>query len=157
MGFIPRGAEWYIADIVEEIRVEGDRRNVLHINQVLVRADSPGEAYARSLELGKHCNLTYRNQRGKNVRINFRGLRDLSVVHDKLEHGAELSYQEMVGVTERKIRKWIRTKEELGVFAAPQKPTGPDYADGEIMRELAKRFPGARPKSGRRKRKTRLN
>jgi len=28
MGFIPKYAKWYLADIVEEIRVEGDRRNV---------------------------------------------------------------------------------------------------------------------------------
>jgi hypothetical protein len=26
MGFIPKDAKWYLADIVEEIRVEGDRR-----------------------------------------------------------------------------------------------------------------------------------
>lgn len=149
MGFIPRDAKWYIADIVEEIRVEGDRRNVVHINQVLVRADSPNEAYARSLKLGEDCNLTYKNQQDKKVAIKFRGLRELSVVHDKLGHGAELGYQEEVGISERKIKRWIRTKKELGVFAPLQKTTGPDYADGEIMRELAKRFPEVRPKKKR--------
>jgi hypothetical protein len=154
MGFIPRNAKWYIADIIEEIRVDGDRRNVVHINQLLVRADSPNEAYGRSLRLGKDCNLTYKNQQDKRVLIRFRGLRQLSVVHDRLEHGAELSYQQEVGVGEKKIKSWIRTKKELSVFAPIQEPTGPDYADGEIMRELAKRFPKGKPKKRVPERKT---
>jgi hypothetical protein len=141
MSFIPRDAKWYIADIVEEIRVEGNRRNVVHINQLLVRADSPNEAYARSLKLGEGCNLTYKNQQDKNVAIKFRGLREISVVHDKLGHGAELSYQEKVGVGEKEIKRWIRPKKDLSIFAPVQKSIGPDYADGEIMRKLAKRFP----------------
>jgi hypothetical protein len=146
MGFIPRNAKWYIADIIEEIHVDGDRRNVVHINRLLVRADSPNEAYARSLRLGNDCNLTYKNQQDKNVLIKFRGLRDLSVIHDRLDHGAELSYREEVGVSEKKIKGWIRTKKELSIFAPIQESTGPDYADGEIMRELAKRFPKGKPK-----------
>jgi len=38
MGFIPKDAKWYLAHIVEEIRVEGDHRNVVHTNQILVRS-----------------------------------------------------------------------------------------------------------------------
>ncbi len=130
MGFIPPNAKWYLAYIVEEIRVEGERRNVLHTNQVLVRADSPDEAYEESLKLGRQCNISYRNERGKKVGIKFRGLRELSVVHDELEHGAELSYRERIGVSEQRIKEWIQPKSKLNVFAPIQPTSGPDYADG---------------------------
>jgi hypothetical protein len=61
MSFIPKNANWYLADIVEEIRVGGDRKNVVHTNQVLVRADSPEEAYKNAIALGKRGNTKYWN------------------------------------------------------------------------------------------------
>jgi hypothetical protein len=30
MGYIPANAKWYLAEIVEQIAVEGDPRNVVH-------------------------------------------------------------------------------------------------------------------------------
>ena len=36
----------------KEITVEGESRNVVHTNLLLVRADSPEEAYEKALELG---------------------------------------------------------------------------------------------------------
>jgi hypothetical protein len=41
MGFIPKGARWYLADIVLEHIIAGDPRNVVHINTHLVEAGSP--------------------------------------------------------------------------------------------------------------------
>jgi hypothetical protein len=52
LGYIPKSAKWYLAEIVEQITVEGDPRSVVHTNLVLVRADSPEEAYQRAIELG---------------------------------------------------------------------------------------------------------
>jgi hypothetical protein len=43
MGYIPPGAEWYLAEIVEEFRIAGESENIVHTNLVLVRADSPDE------------------------------------------------------------------------------------------------------------------
>src|SRR6202521_1398870 len=98
MGFIPKDAKWYLADIVEEIRVEGDRRNVVHTNLALVRADSPDEAYAKAIALGKRGNTKYKNPEGKMVTIRFRGLKELNVIHDELEHGCEITFGEDIGV-----------------------------------------------------------
>ena len=52
MGDIPENAKWYLADIVQEITVEDDPHNVVHTNLVLIRADSPEEAYQKAMELG---------------------------------------------------------------------------------------------------------
>ena len=75
MAFIPSDAKWYVAELIEEIRVEGDARNVVHRNLVLVGADSPEEAYQRALDIGSEHEATYDNLEGKKVTIAFRGLR----------------------------------------------------------------------------------
>src|SRR5579859_1907808 len=128
MGYIPESAKWYLAEIVEEITVEGDPRNVVHTNLVLVRADSPEEAYEKSIELGTAAETSYENPHGKSVTIRFRGLHDLNVIYDELEHGAELNFQQNKEWDESAIQKWLTPKEKLGIFRPIIPPTGPDYA-----------------------------
>jgi hypothetical protein len=137
MGFIPKGARWYLADVVLEHVIEGERRNLVHVNTHLVEAASPEEAYKKAGKLGRASQLRYLNADRKRVRVKFRGLRELNVVHDDLEDGVELSYQEIVGVPESKLRRWARPKKELAVFA-PRRPRrgGPNYMPLTIMREL---------------------
>ena len=73
MAYIPRNAQWYVAEIVEEIQVEGDDRNVVHCNLVLIDASSPEDAYTRAQELGKLGENTYNNPEGRVVVARFRG------------------------------------------------------------------------------------
>ena len=136
MPFIPSHAEWYVAELIEEIRVEDDARNVVHRNLVLVRADSPEEAYQRALDLGRDHEITYDNIEGRKVTIGFRGLRDLSVIHDQLEHGAELRFTRDVGLEPDEIELLVRRKEQLGVFSENPEEDLPDCVDGELMRNL---------------------
>ena len=128
MGFIPKDARWYLADVILEHIVEDDPRNVVHINMHLIEAESPEQAHEKAVTLGSHSEYEFANTDGKQVRVVFRGLRDLNVIHDTLEDGAELIYQEKVGVAEEQLRGWITSKEQLGVFA-PIEPnsTGPNY------------------------------
>jgi len=141
MGFIPKDAKWYLADIVEEIRVEGARRNVVHTNLVLVRADSPDEAYEKATALGKRGNTKYRNPEGRTVMIRFRGLKELNVIHDELAHGSEITFSRDVGVSEKKIKNWIQPKRKLGVFAPIRPHQGPDYASAEVIEMVYERWP----------------
>lgn len=137
MGFIPANARWYLADVILEHRIEDDTRNVVHINTVLVEAASPEDAYAKARQLGKAGELEFRNTDGKWVRIRFRGLRQLNVIHDELEHGAELMYDEFVSVSEKTIKKWITPKKDLGVFAPiTSKPNNPNYFPESVMQLL---------------------
>src|SRR5690348_13398603 len=117
MAYIPEDAKWYLAEIVEEITVQDDPRNVVHKNVVLIRAECPEDAYQKALELGNGKNTCYENPDGKRVEIRFRGLHDLQVIHDELEHGAELTYSEEIGMDEEALYTWVSPKEELGVFA----------------------------------------
>lgn len=135
MAYIPRNAEWYVAEIINEIVVEGDVRNVVHKNLTLVHASSPDEAYARAVELGQQGISEYQNPAGKKVVIKFRGLGALNVVYDTIEHGTELRYTEDVSMPEQKITELIRAKEQLSVFKEIEPSTGPDYACKEIVKE----------------------
>jgi hypothetical protein len=137
MAFIPSDARWYIADVVLEHRIEDDKRNVVHINTMLVEASSPDDAYAKAMKLGKAAELKYKNTDGKMVRVRFRGLRELNVVHEPLEHGSELSYVESIGVPEKTIRKWVIPKKRLAVFAPIEcKPGIPNYFSESSMKLL---------------------
>ncbi len=141
MAYIPSDAEWYLAEIVIEITIAGDSRNVVHRNTVLLRADSPDQAYEKALARGKAEESDYENIEGNRVLFKFKGLRDLLVIYDKLEDGAELTFSEQVGVTESELARIITPKHELGVFASIVGANKPNYAAGDILRDVYERFP----------------
>jgi Domain of unknown function (DUF4288) len=146
MGYIPEGAKWYLADIIEEIRVEGDPRNVVHTNVVLIQANSPIEAFEKAIAVGKNGETSYQNPDGKLVNIRYRGLRQLNVIHEEIEDGAEIAYEEEIGLSEEEIQGRVRGKEELAVFAPIERSPGPDYAAREVVEEVYQRFPHLRGK-----------
>jgi hypothetical protein len=137
MAYIPSDTRWYLADIVLELLIEGDSRNVVHTNLRLIEAASPEQAYEKALALGRNEEQTYTNTDGNQVRVVFRGLADLNAIHDALEDGAELAFSESVSVPPAKLRARVRRKEQLGVFA-PHGPRrqGPNYMPDSIMRKL---------------------
>ena len=163
MAYAPRDAKWYIAEIVERLRVQGDPRAVVHVNLCLVEAAGPAIAYRKALALGKAAEITYLNPKGRKVSIEFLGLRDLNLVHDRLEHGAELLYRQYVGLTAAAARKLVTRRTKLSVFRAMQRPSGPDYSSAEVVEAALKlvhvakalrgpnRPKGARAGDGRRK------
>jgi len=142
MGYISPDAKWYLADIVQRIEVEGDPRLVVHTNVVLIRADSPDEAYTKATEIGAASEISYDNPDGKRVDIMYCGLSDLNVIHDELEHGAELTYTEKIGIDDAAIRRLIPSKEELGIFAPRRTSTGPDYKSRDVVDQMHRELPG---------------
>jgi len=132
MGYIPKNAEWYLAEIVMEIAIEKDSRNVVHVNTTLVRADSPNEAYDRARELGVQGETNYENSHGKTVTHRFRGLRSLDVIHEELQHGAELAFSERVAVPEGEIAKLVIAKEQLEAFKPVTPSQAPDYGSRDV-------------------------
>lgn len=144
MTHIPDDAKWYVAEIIMECQVKGNPRNVVHINIVLVRADSPGEAFEKAEELGRDGEDSYLNTNDQEVTFRYRGLRELCEIYDELEHGAELMYEEKVGVQEDKLQDMISLKSDLSVFrdSQPRDSDYPNYSSKEIMEEVKKRMQG---------------
>ncbi len=137
MGFIPEGGCWYLADVVLEHIIEGDPRNVIHINTHLVEAGGPDEAYEKAVDLGRRSEQEYVNTGSRRVRVVFRGLRGLDVIHEPLEDGAEIAYSESVGISEEQLSQWVVPRHRLGVFRPRQpKRDGPNYMPASIMSQL---------------------
>jgi hypothetical protein len=141
MAYIPKDVEWFLAQLVEEFRVQGSKRNIVHINYVLIRARTPEEAYRESMKLGKQSNQTYKNPHGKVVTHRFLGLRNLDAIFDPLEHGSEIMFVERLGMSAAGTRKLVRSKRELEAFLPVRGRKGrPDYSSKEIMEMVEERL-----------------
>jgi hypothetical protein len=138
MAFIPKDATWYIAQVVLELIVENESRNVIHINYLLVKASSPDDAYEKALRLGHEHESEYVNSGNQRVKIFFRGLKNLDIVYDHLEHGAELLFEERVGVDEKDLAALTQPKERLSVFQPIEGSRGPDYGSQSVRLEAIK-------------------
>lgn len=135
MGHIPTGAEWYIADLVMEITVHGARLNVVHRNLRLIHASSPEEAYEKAQKFGRDGETSYHNPKGQFVEISFRGCAKLDVIYEPLEDGAELAFEELIGVSSQDIQRIIPSKDRLDVFIPPTpgRERDPDYRSQAII------------------------
>ena len=145
MGFVPANAEWYLAELVQELTVEEDSRNLVWRNLTLVHAHSPDEAHDKALSLGRAGDTEYLNPSGKQVTVRFQGISSMDVIHDALEDGAELTFHSETNVAPERLRKLLHSKEELELFR-PNKPLeGPDVASGEIVKEVQEQYGITRP------------
>ena len=138
MGHIPNDAKWWYAELVEEITVQGDSRNVVHRNVTLIRADSSEEAYSRALELGKNGETSYLNLAGREVQIRFRGIAELDVIDEELDDGAELMFFRSIGMAEKELQALIKPKDKLNAFVPPRgcpEEGVPDYGAANVIRE----------------------
>jgi hypothetical protein len=128
-------SKWYVAELIVEIRVEDDVRNIVHRNLALVEANSADNAYERTTALGRDSDVQYKNPAGRNVRIQFRGISKLAALNDELEHGAELLYEEHIDVPEQLVEQLVTPKDQLTVFRDVAPSSGPDYSSAEILEE----------------------
>ena len=108
--------KWYLAELVEEIQIDGESENVVHNNLVLIHADTPEEAYKKALARGSAMNDTYEISPGKKVVSTFRGLSDLNPILDELEDGATIAYEELTGLSAEEISDMVPEKDLLGAF-----------------------------------------
>jgi catechol 2,3-dioxygenase-like lactoylglutathione lyase family enzyme len=127
---------WYLAELVMRFDVQDDPRGVVHVNTCLVEAADADEAYDKALALGRDSEQDYENSAGRRVRARFIGLRELTEVHEPLEDGSEISFQERIGVSDLEARRLVARREELGVFRTDLPSGAPDYASAEIMAKV---------------------
>ena len=139
MAFIPKDAQWYVADLVEEIRVTGRKRQTVWINTVLIRADSPAEAHKEALKLGKGGETKYKNLNGQSVHCRFRGIFELNVIQDQLGHGCEIFYRSKPSMTEKGIKRLVRPKSDFAVFRPIKPQNKQNHFPARIAAELEKR------------------
>lgn len=116
--WIPKDMEWFLADMIQELKVAHAEDSTVWINTHLIRASSPDEAYEKALNLGKLYEDSWTNTDGEQVVSRFRGLRDLLLVYEKLEDGAEIMWEEQEDVNEQDIQEMIKPRAQLGAIEA---------------------------------------
>lgn len=119
--WVPKDMEWFIADLIQEFTFANGDGPLVWVNQILIRANSLEEAYENSLARGAVYNSSYLNSDGVQVTERFRGLRDLYLIYDKLEDGAEILYTEYDDLDETRIAAMITPKERLAAFVTHDK------------------------------------
>ena len=110
----PGEMEWFLAELIQGFTFSNGENPLVWVNTILIRANSLDQAYEKALKQGSLYDDTYANSNDVLVTVRFRGLRDLILIYEKLEDGAELSYTEYDDLNEEKIAAMVTPKEKLG-------------------------------------------
>lgn len=78
----PESARWYIAELVEELILDGNPRNVVHRKTQVIFADCPADAYEKALSLSTEHEIGYLNQSHKLAQTRYWGLNELNLLHN---------------------------------------------------------------------------
>ncbi|MBS0632766.1 MAG: DUF4288 domain-containing protein [Verrucomicrobia bacterium] len=111
-----RKLNWYLAELVQECRVENYTTSHVWVNTHLIRAGSNREAYEKAQKIGKAYNSTYKNDAGGKVTWRFRGLRELLPILASIEDGAELAFESHTRLTPKGVRAMVKAKAQLAAF-----------------------------------------
>ena len=76
---------WYIAELTEEVTLEGDPKNLVHKKTRVIFADSPQDAYEKALSMITEHEISYINEHHKAIRTRFWGLRELDVTNEDID------------------------------------------------------------------------
>ena len=111
--WIPEDMEWFLAELIQQFAYANEDKRDVWVNTILVKASNPEEAYEKALKFGEAYNEKYINSDEVEVTVTFRGLRNLYLVYDKLEDGAEIIYEELEEISENEIAAMVTPKEQL--------------------------------------------
>jgi len=121
---------WYLADLVTELRVEGEERSVVHFDLHLVRARSAVEAYDKALRIGGGKATQYlREADGKVLSFIFRGLNDLIAVDEEFADGARILFRSQPEMSGEEIQHVVTPREYLRAIQAE----GSDESGGTLV------------------------
>ena len=113
--WIPQDMEWFLAELIQQFTYL-DGSHSVYVNTKLVKATSLEQAYEKALKFGEAYNESFTNTDQEEVKVSFKGLRDLYLIYYRLEDGAELLYEEYEEITEEEITAMVTPKEKLAAF-----------------------------------------
>jgi len=92
---------WYIAELTEEVTLEGDSTNVVHKRTRVIFADSSQDAYEKALTMITEHEIGYINEHHKAIRTRFWGLRELSLSNEDMDRAGMLP-ESRIGTARRR-------------------------------------------------------
>jgi Domain of unknown function (DUF4288) len=79
----PEAVRWYIAELVEELILGRNVRNVIHRKTRVIFAGSHDEAYEKAISLSSDHEPSYLNQTHRASQTRFWGLSELNLLTEK--------------------------------------------------------------------------
>jgi uncharacterized protein DUF4288 len=86
----PETTRWYVAELTEEVTLEGDPQNIVHRKTRVIFADSPQDAYEKALTMITEHEVGYLNEHRKAIRTRFWGLRELTLSNEDMNRAGIL-------------------------------------------------------------------
>jgi uncharacterized protein DUF4288 len=116
----PDTPRWYIAELVEELILGGNVRNVIHRKTRVIFADTHDDAYEKALSLSTEHEITYLNQKHESSQTRFWGLSELNLV----KQAPEISTLERPGHVRPHFRQSdkLTPQQIMALMAIPVSP-----------------------------------
>jgi len=108
---------WYIAELTEEVTLEGDPDNMVHKKTRVIFADSPQDAYEKALTMITEHEISYLNQHHKAIRTRFWGLRELDLSNEDMDRAGMLP-QERKGAARRKNSTGLSPEQQFALLVS---------------------------------------
>ena len=121
----PEVSRWYIAELTEEVTLEGDPHHVIHRKTRVIFADSAEDAYEKALSMITEHELGYLNGHDKAIRTRFWGLRELQLSNEDLDRAGILP-QDRVGAARRRNSTGLSPEQQFALMMSLKPGTRPN-------------------------------
>lgn len=106
---------WYIAELTEEVTLEGDPQNLVHKKTRVIFADSPQDAYEKALSMITEHEISYLHQHHRAIRTRFWGLRELNLTNEDMDRAGMLP-QDRIGTARRKNSTGLSPEQQFALL-----------------------------------------
>ena len=113
----PETSRWYIAELTEEVTLEGDPQNVVHKKTRVIFADSAEDAYEKALSMISENELKYLNDFNRAVRTRFWGLREMNLSNEDMDRVGMLP-QNRRGTARRKNATGLAPEQQFALMVS---------------------------------------
>jgi hypothetical protein len=113
----PDTSRWYIAELTEEVTLEGDPQHVVHKKTRVIFADSAEDAYEKALSMITEHELNYLSEYSKAVRTRFWALRELPLSNEDMDRAGILP-QSKAGAARRKNSTGISPEQQFALMVS---------------------------------------
>ena len=113
----PKTTRWYVAELTEEVTLEGDPQNIVHRKTRVIFADSPQDAYEKALTMITEHEVGYLNEHRKAIRTRFWGLRELSLSNEDMDRAGILP-KSRIGTARRQNSTGLTPEQQFALLVS---------------------------------------
>jgi hypothetical protein len=106
---------WYVAELTEEVTLEGDPKNLVHKKTRVIFADSPQDAYEKALAMITEHEVSYINEYHKTIRTRFWGLRELKLSNEDMDRAGMLP-EDRIGNARRRNSTGLSPEQQFALL-----------------------------------------